>query len=247
MDVRSLRLGAVLFIGAVLSGLLLASILLQQECPDCSGTTRMLRENPSQCIEGPAILECPNCGDDGRVSLLKGLLGPAPDPLVASIMRHSNKASWDNARMSDEVAARLKASPLRTAYGREWAPAGTGRARFARGDGKRYVLLVISGTVLLFDPRGTLLDALSVTSQGGASVPTPTFVIPTQADGLCVRIGLLNWQKKPCEWVEIDHVGRAWRFKTPKPREQLDELVWTVQLRDGKLRIVDDKGKSYPE
>ncbi len=247
---RKLLLVLGVVVGATLIGLLLASLLLKQECPDCSGTTSYLRENPSQCIDGPAILDCPRCGDIGRISLFNGKVGSAPDPLIAMLMRHSNRESWRTGQAETLLRQRLEQSP--------WTvPNGVfGRARFVRVGGKNAVLLVLQKTegpipglspvwVFLFDDRGTVLDGLRVSVAGGASAPQATFIMAGGGTG--VEVTLLNWKNRPCASVEIDHRGRSWMVHPELPGGKLDQLKWTLSLRDGAIRVTDGQGKTIAE
>ena len=244
---RKLLVALVVIVGAILIGLLIASLLLKQECPDCSGTARLLRENPSQCIDGPAVLECPRCGDVGRVSLFNGKVGPSPDPLIAALMRHSNRETWRGGGPQDLLRERLQQKSSWT------VPVGVlGRSRFVRADGKNVVLLVIQEMespiagpspiwVFLFDDRGTYLDGARLQSRGGASSPQAKF------DESRVQLSLLNWKNQPCASVEIDHRGKSWMDFPELPGGKLDQLKWTVFLRDGKLRVADAQGKTISE
>lgn len=254
---RKLLIGFAISIGAVLAGLLLASLFLKQECPDCSATTLLLRENPSQCFNGPAILDCPRCGDSGRVSLLNGKVGPAPDPFIAQLMRHSNRSTGRD--LIHPVATRLQQSPLKIASGINWGSGGAMifRSRFILSDGKRYVLLMHPASefshgdngmqIHLFDLQGSHLDAVYLKAWGGVSSPEANFIIPVEKDGPCVKVSLLNWLNRPCKSVEIDHAGKLWKEDLSEPLEKLEQLEWKVHLRHGKLQIVDAAGKTIAE
>jgi hypothetical protein len=132
-----------------------------------------------------------------------------------------------------------------------------GRSRFVRADGKTAVLLLIEKSdthfpnttvwVYLFDGDGTLLDAVSVQSRGGASVPQAKFIIPVGGNGACVELSLLNWKNQPCSSVEIDHGEKEWINFPELPLGKLDQLKWTVFLRDGRLRVADAAGKTIAE
>jgi hypothetical protein len=258
--VRRLLIALAVVTGATLTGLLLASVLLKQECPDCSGTAKHLQENPSQCIEGPAVLDCPRCGDVGRISLFNGKVGPSPDPLIAALMRHSNRESWRSGEAQKLLRERLQQSPLKMATGDPWTfPVGVfGRARFVRAGGTKAALLMLQEVegpipglspvcVFLFDDRGTLLDGLKLKVRGGVSAPQAKFAIPVGGDGSCVQLSLLNWKNQPCASVEIDHRGKSLMDFPEVPGGKLDQLKWTVFLRDRKLRIVDGQGKTISE
>ena len=247
---RKLLLALAVVVGATLIGLLLASLLLKQECPDCSGTARHLRENPSQCLSGPADLDCPRCGDIGRISLFNGKVGAPPDPLIAALMRHSNRESWRRGEPQDLLRDRLKQSSLRMASGGPWTfPVGVfGRARYVRADGKAGVLLVLEESegqspvwVFLFDDRGTLLDGVRVQARGGVSAPQAKF------DRSCVQLSLLNWKNQPSASVEFDHRGKSWMVYPELPGGKLDQLKWTLSLRDGAIRVTDAQGKTIAE
>jgi hypothetical protein len=257
--VRKLLIGVFILIVAVAAGLLIASLLLKQECPDCAGTARHLAAYPDQCIEGPAILDCPRCGDLGRVSLFNGYVGKAPDPFVAALMRHSNRNSWSFNSVAEELGKRMRESPLKTANGEAWTPgrAMFGRARFVRDEGKVFVLMMCqvsnwshgdSGLqVCLFDAEGKLLDLLRVTAYRGASNPAGVFTIPFESGKPCARIHLLNWRNRATELVEIDHAEKQWKQEPPEPDEKLMQFEWKVFLRNGKLQITDAAGKSLAE
>jgi hypothetical protein len=254
MDVRKLLVALAVVVGATLIGLLLASLLLKQECPDCSGTTSHLRANPGQCVEGPAILDCPRCGDIGRISLFNGKVGPPPDPLIAAMMRHSNRESWRHCEAGDLLRQRLQQSPLKNSSGQPWAvPIGAaGRARFVRADGKTSVLLVLQESespipglppvwVFLFDDRGALRDGVRVQARGGASAPQ------AKVDGSSVQLSLLNWKNQPCASVEFDHRGKSFMEYPELPGGKLDQLKWTLLLHDGTIRVTDAQGKTIAE
>jgi hypothetical protein len=259
--VRRLLIALVVVVGATLIGLLLASLLLKQECPDCGGMTRYFAENPGLCVDGPAVLDCPRCNDGGRVSLLEGLAGSKPDPLVASLLRHSHRGAWKSSDLEGrELSARIAEAGLTTVVGPTWAgaPDLSGSARFVRDQGRRYVLFLQQrgeGTpaqdrvarILLFSDRGMPLDAVRLTAFSSISNPVTKFVIPPGPDGLCARISLLVWKNSPYKGVEIHHAGKVWKGTPDERPEKLGLTEWSVAVRNGRLDLRDARGKSIPE
>jgi hypothetical protein len=258
--VRRLGLGILLVIASVLSGLLIASLWLHEECPLCSGTTWLLRENPSLAIETPVVLDCPRCDDKGRVSILNARIGRTPDPVIAALMRHSNRESWRAGEVRDLLRERLKQSELRRASGAGWGGRGgmLGRARFLRQDGRCYVLLLLSALewvlpedgltrAYLFDESGRLLDAVDLAVQGGASVPAQAFVLPALPKEPCARIRLLTWKNNLFERIEIDHAGKLWKETPSETSERLGLVEWTLHLADGRLQVRDARGNSIAD
>lgn len=252
---RKLLLGLLVLLGAILTGLLLASLLLQEECRDCGGKTKYFAENPGQCVDGPAILDCPRCGDSGRISLLNGRLGKKPDPLIASLLRHSYRGG---ARTSEQdrrdFEARVEQSGLKSVVGK--VDLG-GSGRFVRDQGRCYLLFLQQATegsgneliarVFLFSDQGTLLDAVRLSTFGSMSHPAPSFVIPARPGGPCARIRLLVWENLPHKGVEIRHAGKVWKGKPGEPHEKLGLQQWAVHLENGRLAVRDAEGKSVPE
>ena len=255
---RRLLIALVVVVGATLIGLLLASLLLQQECPDCGGMTRYFSENPGLCVDGPAVLDCPRCNDAGRVSLLEGLAGSEPDPLLASLFRHSHRGAWKSSDLEGrELAARIREAGLVTSVGDRWAAAPdlSGSARFVRDPGGRYVLFLQQVEedkarvvrVLLFSDRGTPLDAVRLTALESISTPLAKFVIPAEPGGPCVRMSLLIWKNNPYKSVEIHHAGKVWKGMPDPPPEKLGLTEWSLSVRGGRLELRDARGKSVPE
>jgi hypothetical protein len=260
--VRRLLLLSLVLAGSILTGLLAASFMLRQECPLCSGTTRYLEENPSQCADPPAVsVDCPRCDDHGRVTLFNSRMSGRPEPLIAAIMRHSNRPSWDGGDVNPLLSARLSASGLRTATSQSWSDVRDvrGMARFVRRGRKTYAILILRRSlwttpdeapvrVLLLGESGEILDAVRVTAWGGASMPKPTFVVPEREDGPSVRIRLLTWANKPLERIEIDHAGRLWKETAGEIREKLGIREWDLYLDGGRLRLFETaSGKSVAD
>jgi len=260
--VKRLLLLILVLIGAVLIGLLAASFMLRQECPLCSGTTRYLVENPSQCVDPPAVsVDCPRCDDHGRVTLFNARLGGRPDPLIAAIMSHSNRPNWSRSDAAPQLFTRVAKSGLKTATSQDWADVKdvSGMARFLRQGRKTYAVLILKqqvwaapdqapARVFLFDEDGALLDAVRVTAWGGASMPKPTFVVPEREQGPCIRIRLLTWANKPLERIEIDHAGRLWKENSGEVREKLGIREWDVYVDGGRLRLLEAAtGKSVAD
>jgi len=256
--VRRLLIALVVVVGATLIGLLLASLLLKQECPDCGGMTRYFAENPGLCVDGPAVLDCPRCNDGGRVSLLEGLAGSKPDPLVASLLRHTHRGGW---KLSDlegrELSARISEAGLTTVVGQSWArtPDLSGGARFVREQGRPYLLFVQQtgeggeqgARIILFSDRGKPLDAVRLTAFGSISSPETKFFIPTGPKGECARISLLVWKNSPYKEVEVHHAGKVWKGRPDEIPEKLGLTEWTLAVQDGRLDLRDARGKSIPE
>lgn len=254
---RRLLIGLALLIGSVLTGLLLASLLLQQMCPDCDGRTRYFAENPKACVDGPAVLDCPRCGDRGRVSLFNGYVDRPPEPLMAAILHRSNRGFWlvsDPTRkdLNDRIAQAGMKSVV--GWGEETSDVA-GSARFVRDGGKSYILAIVRtgggggseespARILLFDLQGTLLDAVRVAAFGSPSLPAPSFVIPVAPGGPCVRVRLLVWKNGLPDAVEVHHAGRVWKGTPADTEEKLGLMEWTLTLRDGRFQVRDARGKS---
>ncbi len=255
--VRRLLIALVVVVGATLIGLLLASLLLKQECPDCGGMTRYFAENPGLCVDGPAVLDCPRCNDGGRVSLLQGL-GRSPDPLMASLLRHTHRGGW---KLSDqegrELSARISEAGLTTVVGPSWAraPDLSGSARFVREPGRPSLLFVQQtgegeervARIILFSDRGKPLDAVRLTAFGSISSPETKFLIPTGPTGECARIRLLVWKNSPYKEVEVHHAGKVWKGRPDEIPDYLGLAEWSLSVRNGRLDLRDPRGKSIPE
>jgi hypothetical protein len=256
--VRKLLTALVVVVGATLIGLLLASLLLKQECPDCGGMTSFFAANPSLCVDAPAVLDCPRCDDGGRVSMLHALVGSKPDPLMASLLRHTNRGGWKSSDLeSRELGARIAEAGLTTVVGQDWAgkPDLSGNARFLREQGRRVVLFLQQAgdgdervvRALLFSDRGTPLDAVRLTAFKSISNPLPKFVIPPGPGGECARISLLVWKNSPYKGVEIHHAGKTWKGTPDERPEHLGLTEWSLTVRNGRLDLRDARGKSIPE
>ncbi|MBI3857942.1 MAG: hypothetical protein HY293_19865 [Planctomycetes bacterium] len=259
---RRILLSLGVLIGAVLSGLLIASLLLKAECPDCGGAALYFAVNPGQLVDGPIVLDCLRCGDRGRVSLFNARVGADPDPVIARVLHESNRGPWfDTYPKRLEMGERVKKAGLTSALDWTWPgnPDFRDCARFVREDGKGYVLVILDvdggggshltpARILLFDPQGTLLDSVRVTAFRSPSEPKATFIVSPQAGSPCIRIRLLLWKNALCERVEVDHAGRTWSTEPVEPKDKLDHLDWNVYLRGGKLRVADAAtGKSIAD